>query len=293
MPRNLDLAALRSFVTVVDAGGVTKAASQLHLTQSAVSMQLKRLEESMGVALMDRSARKIGLTGQGELLLGYARRLLELNDEAWGRLTADKYEGEIAFGVPHDIVYPHIPEVLKRFSAAYPKVKVRLVSSYTVSLKEAYKNGKLDIILTTEVNDDPKAEHLARVDLVWVGALNGRAWKQRPVQLAAQQRCVFRKMAQRALEEQGIPWEMAADTDSSMTVSACLSADIGIEARLANAVPGDLELIDHAGALPCLPYIDVNLYVSSKPQNTLAEALAEIVREAYNDTSVPQLVSAG
>jgi DNA-binding transcriptional LysR family regulator len=106
MPRNLDLTAVRAFVAVVDAGGVTKASGFLNLTQSAVSMQLKRLEESIGVALFDRSARRLALTGAGEQMLGYARRLLDLNDEVLGRLTATDYTGQITLGVPHDIVYP-------------------------------------------------------------------------------------------------------------------------------------------------------------------------------------------
>ena len=105
MARNLDMTALRSFVTVADAGGVTKAAAQLNLTQSAVSMQLKRLEEMIGQPLLDRSARAIALSPQGDQLLGYARRMLALNDEAWGRLTNQAFEGEITLGVPRDIVY--------------------------------------------------------------------------------------------------------------------------------------------------------------------------------------------
>lgn len=104
MPRNLDLTALRSFVAVADCGGVTRAAGALNLTQSAVSMQLKRLEESLDTKLLDRSSRQISLTAAGEQLVSYARRMLELNDEVYARLTATEFEGEIVLGVPHDIV---------------------------------------------------------------------------------------------------------------------------------------------------------------------------------------------
>ena len=104
MPRNLDLTALRSFVTVAETGGVTRAAGFLNLTQSAVSMQLKPLEESLNVPLLDRSSRSIALTAAGEQLLGYAKQMVALNDEAWGRLTAEEFEGEITLGVPHDII---------------------------------------------------------------------------------------------------------------------------------------------------------------------------------------------
>ena len=139
--RNLDVTTLRSFVAVADAGGVTRAAGFLHLTQSAVSMQLKRLEELLGLELLDRSGRSVALTASGEQLLVYARRMVALNDEVIGRLTDQIYEGEIVLGVPHDIVYPAIPQVLKQFHAAFPRVKVQLVSSYTRSLKEQFARG--------------------------------------------------------------------------------------------------------------------------------------------------------
>jgi DNA-binding transcriptional LysR family regulator len=279
--RNLDITALRSFVAVAESGGVTKAAHQLNLTQSAVSMQLKRLEESMGLDLIDRSGRKIGLTAQGELLLSYARRLISLNDEAWSRLTAQDYEGEIIFGVPHDVVYPHVPKVLKRFAAEYPKVKVQLISSYTSSLKESFESGAADIILTTEEEGRGASSPLAQKRLVWVGSKEGRAWKQRPLRTASHQRCAFRPIAQEALDDAGIQWEMAVNTDSSMTVEASLSADLAVEARLEDCVPEYLEEIEHNGDLPKLPLFDVNLYVRPENKSPLAVKLEAMVREAY------------
>ena len=123
--RNLDVTTLRSFVAVAESGGVTRAAGFLHLTQSAVSMQLKRLEELLGLELLDRSGRTIALTASGEQLLVYARRMVALNDEVITRLTDQAYEGQITLGVPHDIVYPVIPQVLRQFNAAFPRVKVQ------------------------------------------------------------------------------------------------------------------------------------------------------------------------
>lgn len=282
MARNLDLTALRSFKTVAEVGGVTRAAAQLHLTQSAVSMQLKRLEESMGLELLDRSARQIALTAQGELLLSYARRLLALNDEAWGRLTDSNYEGEISFGVPHDVVYPHIPHVLRRFAAEYPNVKVNLISSFTSSLKAGFDAGDIDVIMTTEIGGPSDREPLAREPLVWVGAVDGRAWKQRPLRLATHTACAFRPIAQEALDSSDIAWEMAVDTDSSETVEASLTADLGIEARLIARIPPGLEKIDHDGGLPDLPVFNVHLYTCSELQAPLAADLARMIRDIYS-----------
>lgn len=150
--RNLDITTLRSFVAVADSGGVTRAAGFLHLTQSAVSMQLKRLEDLLGLELLDRSGRTIALTASGEQLLAYARRMVALNDEVIGRLTDQAFEGEVKLGIPHDIVYPVIPRVLQRFNAMYPRVNVHLVTSNTRKLKTEFAQGVFDLILTTETS---------------------------------------------------------------------------------------------------------------------------------------------
>ena len=281
MARNLDLTALRSFVAVADTGGVTRAAAQLNLTQSAVSMQLKRLEESLGQSLLDRSNRSVSPTAQGELLLSYGRRLLTLNDEVWNRMTDQKFEGEIMFGVPHDIVYPHIPKVLKRFSTAYPKVKVNMVSSFTSELKSLFAAGDCDVVLTTETGGAEESVRLASLDLVWYGAPDGTTWKERPLRIAFESQCIFRPIALKALDEAQIEWEMAVDTMSSMTVEASLSADLAIQARLKGTAPQYLEEIDHGGTLPDLPAFQVNMMVVPPAQNPMAPLFAEMVREAY------------
>ena len=167
MPRNLDLTALRSFVAVADMGGVTRAAGMLNLTQSAVSMQLKRLEESLDVSLLDRSSRTIGLTTEGEKLLSYGRRMIAMNDEIYAQMTDQEFEGVIRLGVPHDIIYPAIPQVLQLFNAEFPRMRVQLISSWTLRLREMFAEGKCDLILTTEDHCDPGGETLTEKPLLW------------------------------------------------------------------------------------------------------------------------------
>ena len=116
MARNLDLTALRAFTVVADTGGVTRAASLLNLTQSAVSMQIKRLEDALARPFFFRSSRRLSLTPEGEQLLSYARQMLALNDEVLARLNDSAFEGELRLGVPHDIVYPAIPAILKKMA---------------------------------------------------------------------------------------------------------------------------------------------------------------------------------
>jgi DNA-binding transcriptional LysR family regulator len=281
MARNLDLTALRSFTAVADSGGVTRAATQLNLTQSAVSMQLKRLEEQMGLSLLDRSARSIALTPQGEQLLAYARRLLALNDEAWGRLTHPAFEGELNFGVPHDIIYPHVPGVLQQFAAAYPRVKLQLHSLYTSGLKELLARGEMDLILTTEAGVDAGGETLRREALVWAGAPGGQAWRGRPLRYASCAQCVFKRPTIEALEAAGIPWELAVDSISTAAIDASVAADLAISVHLESGVPPRCEPIRHGGALPALPEHRINMYLGQGPRAALSERLASILRQAY------------
>lgn len=184
-------------------GGVMRAAGYLNLTQSAVSMQIRRLEDSLGVDLLDRSARKVVPTAAGEHMLSYARRMLALNDEVYGLLTRARYEGDLTLGVPHDIVYPAIPQILQRFAADFPKVKVRLLSSFTRMLKEQFARGECDVIVTTEDVVETGGETLTELPLIWVGAPGGVAWRQRPLPLAYEQRCIFRQGVQARLDAAG------------------------------------------------------------------------------------------
>lgn len=281
MPRNLDLTALRSFAAVAEVGGVTRAATLLHLTQSAVSMQIKRLEEALGRGLFDRTGRGVALTADGEQLLGYARKMLALNDEAMARLTDQAFEGEIVLGVPADIVYPAIPKVLQRFHADYPRMKVTLVSSYTSTLKAMFRRGECDVILTTEDTADAGGETLLTVPLVWVGAPSGQAWKARPLRLAFEHKCIFRARVQAALDRAGIPWEMGVESESNRTIEASVNADLAVHAVVEGTESQMVERIAHGGALPELASVEVNLYVADTHKGQAADALLAMVRQAY------------
>ncbi|MEM9436274.1 MAG: LysR substrate-binding domain-containing protein [Pseudomonadota bacterium] len=281
MARNLDLTSLRSFVTVADLGGVTRASSALNLTQSAVSMQLKRLEEGLGVGLLDRSSRAVALTAAGEQLVGYARRMLALNDEALSRLMDDGYEGELVIGVPHDIVYPHIPHVLQSFAASFPRMKVQLISSFTRGLKQQFASGECDLILTTESELGPGGKTLCESPLVWVGAPGGNAWKSRPLRLAFEHNCIFRREVQRALDKANIDWEMAVESNSTRTIEASVSADLAVHAMVAGSEPPYFERVPHGGSLPELTRQKINIYVQEGKGSEPLEAMADLLTRAY------------
>ena len=279
--RNLDITTLRAFVAVAESGGGTRAAGFLHLTQSAVSMQLKRREELLDLDLLDRSGRSIALTASGEQLLVYARRMVALNDEVITRLTDQAYEGEITLGVPHDIVYPAIPRVLKQFHAAFPRVKVQLNSSYTRWLKAEFAKGACDIILTTETGMDAGGEELCVKPLTWVGAPGGSAWRQRPLKMAFGRQCTFRPRVVERLDAAGIPWDVVVETESDRTIEATVAADLAVHTMIEGTAPPHLDRIDHGGALPDLPAQRINLYGATGAANEVQDALIGFLRQAF------------
>lgn len=283
--RVMDLAALRSLCTIAELGGVTRAANVLNLTQSAVSMQMKRLEEALDVQLLNRQARSVTLTTAGEQLVGYARRMLELNDEAVTRLTTQDYEGRMTLGVPHDIVYPHIPGVLQRFAAEFPRVKVHLVSSYTRKLLVQLAEGTCDVILTTQETCPEGAETLVTLPMVWIGAEGSQVWRQRPLRLAFEPNCLFRGPVQAALEAAGIPWELMIESDSSRTIEASVAADLAIQVGLAGTVPDSCAVLPDAAGLPALPSMHVNMYQRAGRPGPATTRMAELIRRAYGVTA--------
>ena len=288
MLRNLDISTLRTFITVVDMAGVTRAANKLHLTQSAVSMQLKRLEDLVGMSLLVRDTSGMRATTEGEQLLSYAKRLVELNDEALGRLLQRNDGGEVRFGVPNDIVEPHIPQILKQFVQTYPRASVRLFCKHTAKLQERFRAGKLDVIITTELDTGTGCRQLLERDLVWTGASHGRAWRQNPLPLAFTRICVFRKPAIAALDAAGISWVDAVDSGNNYDSGAvACAADLGIRADIRGfKARGMAEVDDTENRLPKLPTYFVNLYTAESvggANDKVIQEFARLIEDAFAD----------
>lgn len=285
--RNFDIAVLRSFVAVAQNGGVTRAAGFLNLTQSAVSMQLKRLEELMGVSLLDRTNRKVALTLAGEQFLPYARRMVEMNDEVFAKLTEQGFEGELVLGVPHDIVYPVIPQILQRFAAEFPRVKVHLLSSYTSELKAQFSAGECDLILTTEYVLEEGGHTVATLPLRWISAPDGNTWRGRPLKVAFGRHCGFRPVALRRLDQEGIDWESVVESESDRTIEATISADLAVGAMLEGTEPPHLTCLPDSCGLPDLGEQMINLYAGKTIADGPVEALTNMITRAYAATNGP------
>ena len=280
--RNLDVGTLRSFVTIAESGSMTRAASRLFMTQSAISMQIKRLETSLGLSVFERSAQGMKATSEGEQLLQFANQMLALNDEAMGRLTSPDYEGVIRFGAPGDVIYPHVPRILKEFSRDFPRVQLNFSSGPTVSLREQFERGLQDVVLTTEREPGPGGTIVSSQPLVWAGAEDGSAWKKRPLPLGISKNCAFRSSVMKALDDAEIDWIDIVNSTDDTAVGAMTSADLCIGVEMECAKDSARLPINHRGQLPGLPEFSIVLYCVDNPGNQLARTLADYLLRAYN-----------
>lgn len=281
MNRVLDLNTLRSFVAIVDSGGMTPAANRLHMTQSAISMQIKRLETSLGTQVLERRNRQVRPSIEGEQLLTYARRMLQLNDEALGRLTGPQFEGTISLGVPGDVIHPHMPAVLRQFNNACPRARLKLTTGLTIDLIEDLEKGQHDLILATLLEQSPGAETLASEPLVWTGARGGRAHLHKPVPVGFTRGCNFRGPAIQALDAAGIDWIDTVDTMDLDSALVSVAADMAVTVEMQTFTHLALEQIDAPEHLPALPVTHIAMFGAQQSENELVNVLAGLIRQAF------------
>lgn len=281
MLRSLDLNALRAVLTVAETGSVTRAAAALNLTQSAVSMQIRRLEEALDTELFQRGQRRLVPNAELLRLAGPARRLLGLNDEIVLAFSPQARRQELRLGLPHDILSPQIPAILRLFALRAPELRIALATERSGVLRRRHAAGEFDFILTTEAAPGPGGVVLSRRRLVWVGAEDGQAHLQRPLRVAFSARSIFRPDGVAALEAAGIPWEDAFEGDSTAVGDAIVQAGQGVKIRLEGVdVPGCAALPAAAG-LPDLSEYCICLYDSPTARGPLAEALRAALQQHY------------
>jgi len=257
MHRNLDLVSLRTLIAVAESGGMTRAANLLHMTQSAVSMQMKRLEEQLSVQLLKRDGRKVVATVEGDRLISYARRLLEINSEAIRSLTEPIYDLSITCGVSDDILHPFLPRIVQGLNASYPRLGVNVETGFSYFLRRGLKNGLYDVILTTELAAAEGGEALMKQRLVWKTKPGGECWKLRPLPVALSHNCMFRKPALEALDKVGVSWVDVTESMNDTSALVCSCADMGVRAEMVDSCFSGISEIQHGGELPELPDYNV------------------------------------
>ncbi len=288
---NLDMDALRSFVTGMELGSFARAADRLGRSTSAVSAQLKKLEEQAGVALVRKAGRGLTPTNGGEALLSYARRLLELNDEAVGAIRGVEFEGWIRLGLQEDFGEAMLPEVLGRFARSHPKVRIEGHVVRNHALIEKIASGRLDLALAWDGGEAPAyVERIANVPLCWLGpASAGMVWEPgstEPLPLAALEApCMLRSIACAELDRQGISWRLAFVSPSLGGLWAATAAALGITVRTPVGLPRGVRRLDPSEhGLPKLPALGLVLHRAEKEAGPTAEHLATIMLQALRET---------
>jgi hypothetical protein len=281
---NLDTDLIRTFVTVADMRSFTRAGVRLGRSQSAISLQMRRLEDRLGRALLSRDPRHVVLTPAGEDLLPQARQLLRLNDEMVAGLNEDDIEGEVSLGAPEDFATVHLPEILGLFARTHPKVALSVTCDLTLNLLDRLREGALDIAL---VKREPLGPELGvrvwREPLVWVAADPGLASSGQTLALiAAPSPCVYRKRAISALETTGRPWRLAYTSPSLAGQHAALRAGLGVTVLPRDMVPGDLAIIGEAAGLPDLAEAEVALLKARSAISSAAERLSADILSALD-----------
>lgn len=279
-----DLDVLRSFATGIELGSFARAADRLGRSTSAISAQLKKLEEQAGTPIFRRAGRGLGLTEAGETMLAYARRLLDLNDEAAVALHGLDLEGWIRLGLQEDFGDSLLPAVLGRFARAHPKVRIEARVARNAELMERLAGGRLDLALVWgEAEGGPHGRRLAEVPMRWIGAASQPTVRDDAIPLIAfESPCLFRETATAALDRAGIPWRLAFTSPNLSGLWAATAAGLGVTIRTGLGLPGTLAVIDEALPGP-LPRIALTLHQAEAEPSPPARRLADLIGQAVSE----------
>jgi DNA-binding transcriptional LysR family regulator len=285
MPRiNLDIDVLRTVVTASELGSFNRAAEQVGRSQSAISQQIHKLEERVGQPLFRKQGRGLALTEAGEVILAYARRILDLNDEAVTAVTGVAIDGTVRFGMPGDFAETWLPAALGRFKRAHPTVRIEATVDRNTSLVERLNKGQIDLALILGPLLGPqtgaRGEVLAKFPMAWIGGAETTLNSNQPVPLAVfEQPCFFRAAAIAALDAAGIPWRIEFTSPSLAGLWAAVDAGLGITVRTSISPPPHLANVGSRLHLPKLPAVELCLDSGGRTLTPASARLRDILRE--------------
>ncbi|MFT4183956.1 MAG: LysR substrate-binding domain-containing protein [Rhizobium sp.] len=289
-----DLDVLRSFVTGMELGSFARAAERLGRSTSAVSAQLRKLEEQAGTPIFRKVGRGLALTEAGETMLAYARRLLDLNDEAATAIHGGDLEGWVRLGLQEDFGETLLPEVLGRFARAHPKVRIEARVVRNAELIERVTSGRLDLALAwSDGFRTAHTERIAEVPMCWVGPSGGHihwhAGGGEPLPLASLEApCLLRSIATKVLDHAGVGWRISFVSPSLGGLWAATAAGLGLTIRTPLGLPDKVRpLAAGEAGLPALPTLDLVLHRAEAEANPATERLAALILQ-----SVRQVVEA-
>ena len=287
-PHDLQMDWLKCFVAAVDAGTLSGAAGEVHRSQSAVSMQIRKLEEALGHRVLERGPRSVALTAQGQMLLGYARRILALQDEVRTALDGEQLSGRMRLGVPDDYAQRYLTPVLKRFASRYSSVDIELSCEQSTALIPKVAQGDLDLALISRDNAR-RGTLLFHEPLVWVGSPQFELWRRDPLPIAVYEgESLARRSAINALAQQGRRYRLVYDSSSLAGQIAAVESGLAVAVLTQCSVPDHLNILGSAQGLGPLEPMEVAVYRSrasrgAKAVDGLHDLLVRTLRLAGGD----------
>ncbi len=273
----MDTDLLRAFVTVAECEGFSAAGKVLHRTQSAISLQIKRLEDQMGKALFQRTSRSVMLTAGGERLLPYARHMLKLEDEAREALGELSRGEMIRFGTSEEQAATYLPQLLPRYAERYQAARLEVQCDISASLVEAFQEGLLDVVLSIRHAPTQSGHLLGWEPMVWVVAedCQPQAWDTLPLALNPEG-CIFRAHALSALGREARRWETRYVSQSPTGINLPVQAGLAVTVKTPRSVPAGCRIVGEEEGLPPLGQVEIELH--RRPGHT-SEALEAFCQE--------------
>jgi DNA-binding transcriptional LysR family regulator len=283
----LDFDLLRTFVAIADAGSLTRAGAEVGRTQSAISMQLKRIEEIVDGAVLVRTARGVELTSRGDRLLSHARRLVRAHDEALVDVTGRGLTGSIRLGCPEDYCTEFLPVVLRAIAAQHPRVALEVVCAPTPLLEKMLDARRLDVALVSLAPEGNSERVIRWEDLVWIASHDFYPPSDGPLQIALSvPETLDHQAARRALDSDNVSYRVAYESVSKDGLLAIVRAGIAVAVLTRSAVPADLRIMPVGEMLPPLPHVGIAVVsYSGMVESLLAESVKDVMTRTLRTMS--------
>ena len=274
---NLDLDTLRTFAVARDLGGLAQAAERLGRTPSAISLQMKRLQEDLGTPLFRKRGRGLALTEAGEVALTYARRILALHDEFLDTIEGANLAGHIRIGCTADFA-SILPSVLSHFASLYPRMQMELLIDGNAALADATDKGRIDLAVIIGHQDRPTAQKVGELAIVWIASSAFVPPQGQPLPLAMLgPQCAFRKCAIQHLEATGVQYRVAVNSPSLEGLWAALLGGLGLTARTALNLPGGMVSASSLFGLPALGEFPVTLHRAAHSNGVAVDRMSALL----------------
>lgn len=279
--KKLDLDVLEMIVAVADSGSFARAAEAVFRSPSAVSMQIRTIEESLGKPLFVRDTRNVSVTAEGKRLADYGRRMLEMRDEAWASVVRPEVEGQVTIGVPDDYVSSLLPQVLARFAVMHPRVDIRVIGLPSHALVPLLKDNSIDLACLTKVKGIA-GEFIRHEPIVWTGSEKRKIWLERPLPIAVfADGSTARDHAVRALRRENIKFRMNYESPSFLGLLAMVEAGLAIAPLAQCSVPANFIQLGESDGVPSMSDAEVVLARSARSARPPCDFLAQQILDEW------------